>query len=415
MTARAHRLGLAALVVSLVAAPLSPLPARAEAAPSPAGARPAPAVSVVEAMRREIVESVIVTGTLVPRDEILVSPEIDGYRVTEVLVEEGARVARGQVLARLSHDLIDRQLAQQVALVDKATAAVPQAESTIEQAEAASLEARLAYERAKQLMQTGNGTAAILEGRTSTLRQAEGKLAYARNGLVIAKAELAQAKAVQDELELRLARTEIRAPEAGIVNRRTARVGITASSSAEPLFRLIARGEIELEGDVVETKLPLLREGRPAWIEIGAGERIRGSVRAVYPEVDKATRLGKVRIRLDADPRLRIGTFARGAVEIARTRGVTVPQASVLYGGAARSSVLVVAGDTVEARAIRTGLSDDDDVEIRSGLAEGERVVARAGSFLRDGDRVRPVPVAAAASAVAEASAQQDSADAGAP
>ena len=88
---------------------------------------------------------------------------------------------------------------------------------------------------------------------------------------------------------------------------------MAASTSSEPLFRLIARGEIELEGEVIETKLPLLREGRPAWIELGNGERVEGSVRVVYPEVDKATRLGKVRIKLQPDPRLRIGTFARAA------------------------------------------------------------------------------------------------------
>ncbi|MEH3148246.1 MAG: efflux RND transporter periplasmic adaptor subunit [Methylobacterium frigidaeris] len=351
----------------------------------------APAVTVVEAARREITETVVVTGTLVPRDEILVTPEIEGYRITELLVEEGMRVERGQVLARLSRDLIDRQIAQQSALVDKAAAAVPQAQNTIEQAEAAEVEARLAHDRARQLMQSGNATAVIMESRTAALRQAEGKLAFARNGLVMARAELAQARAMRDELDLRLARTEIRAPEAGIVSRRTARVGMTASASAEPLFRLIARGEIELEGEVVETRLPRLREGALAWIEIGEGEQVQGRVRAVYPEVDRASRLGKVRVRLDPDPRLRIGTFARGGVELARTRGVTVPQAAVLYGGPQRSSVLVVANDVVEARTVRTGLADDDDIEIRAGLESGERVVARAGSFLRDGDRVRPI------------------------
>ncbi|SOR32623.1 RND efflux transporter, MFP subunit (fragment) [Methylorubrum extorquens] len=326
------------------------------------------------------------------------------------------RVEKGQVLARLNRDLIDRQLSQQNALIDKVSAAVLQAQSNIEQAEAAELEARLAHDRAKQLIQTGITTAAVMENRTAALRQSEGKLAFARNGLAMAKAELAQAKAVRDELELRLARTEIRAPEAGIVSRRTARVGMATSASAEPLFRLIARGEIELEAEVIETKLPLLREGAPAFIEIGEGERVTGSVRAVYPEVDKASRLGKVRVRLDPDPRLRIGTFARGAVELARTRGVTVPQASVLYGGGKRSSVLVVAEDKVESREVRTGLSDDDDIEIRSGLAEGERVVARAGSFLRDGDRVRPVSLARQGqtpAAVSAAPSPQATADAG--
>ncbi|TXM79104.1 efflux RND transporter periplasmic adaptor subunit [Methylobacterium sp. WL69] len=387
----------------------------AQAETTPAKAPLPPTVSVVEAQRREIVETVTVTGTLVPRDEILVTPEIDGTRITEVLVEEGMRVERGQVLARLSRDLVDRQLAQQKALIDKAAAVVPQAQSSIEQAEAAETEARLSHERARQLLQTGNATAVILENRTSVLRQAEGKLAFARNGLIIAKAELAQARAVRDELELRLARTEIRAPEAGIVSRRTARVGMAASAASEPLFRLIARGEIELEGEVIETKLPQLREGKPAWIVLGDGERVQGSVRAIYPEVDKASRLGKVRVRLDADPRLRIGTFARGGVELARTRDVTVPQASVLYGADRRSTVLVVTGDRVEAREVRTGLSDDDDIEIRKGLDAGERVVARAGSFLRDGDRVRPVMVAAPAPAMTAKPSPLTTAEAGVP
>lgn len=376
----------------------------------------APTVSVVEATRRETVATVTVTGTLVPRDEVLVTPEIDGYRVAEVLVEEGARVAKGQVLARLARDLIDRQIAQQDAVVAKAEAAVLQSQSNIEQAEAAETEARLGLERARSLMATGNTTAVVMETRTSALRQAEGKLAFARNGLVMAKADLTQARAARDELSLRLARTEIRAPEAGIVSRRSARVGLAASSTAsEPLFRLIARGEIELEGEVVETKLPLLREGVPAWIELGDGSRVAGRVRAVYPEVDKATRLGKVRVRLDPDPRLRIGTFARGGVELARSRGVSVPQASVLYGGG-RRSVLVVSGDRVEDRTVRTGIADEDTIEVRAGLNEGERVVARAGSFLRDGDRVRPVLEASGSPpATATMPALQESAEAGVP
>ena len=399
---------------ALLALGLSAASARDEAAAA-LKPLPAPAVSVVEATRRETVETVTVTGTLVPRDEILVTPEIDGYRVTEVLVEEGARVTKGQVLARLARDLIDRQIAQQDAVVAKAEAAVPQSQSSIEQAEAAETEARLSLDRAKTLISTGNTTAVVMETRTSALRQAEGRLAFARNGLAMARADLAQARAVRDELSLRLARTEIRAPEAGIVSRRTARVGLAASAASEPLFRLIARGEIELEGEIVETKLPLLREGAPAWIDLGESGRVAGRVRAVYPEVDKATRLGKVRVRLDPDPRLRIGTFARGGVELGRSRGVSVPQASVLYGGG-RRRVLVVAGDRVEDRTVRTGIADEDTIEIRAGLNEGERVVARAGSFLRDGDRVRPVLEAPPpAPAVAAVPAPRDTAEAGVP
>jgi RND family efflux transporter MFP subunit len=407
------------LVLKAAAGPLVALclglqigPAWAESAAPKPGPGLAPVVSVVEAVGREIVESAVVTGTLVPRDEILVTPEVDGFRITEVLVEEGMQVERGQVLARLSRDLIDRQIAQQNALVDRATAAVPQAENNIQQAEATELEARLAFERAKQLGQTGNSTAVVLESRTAALRQAESRVAFTRNGLIIAKAELAQARAVRDELQLRLARTDIRAPEAGIVNRRAARVGMTASASAEPLFRIIARGEIELEGEIIGSKLPLLKAGTEATIDMEDGESIRGSVRAVYPEIDKATRLGKVRVQLPRDPRLRIGAFVRGTVVIARNQGVTVPQAAVLYGGERRSTVLVVTDGRVEAREVRTGLGDDDDIEIRSGLTAGDAVVARAGSFLRNGDRVRAVPAAKPTNSVEATSSLRATAEA---
>ena len=238
-------------------------------------------------------------------------------------------------------------------------------------------------------MQSGNATAAIMETRTAALRQAESRSGFARNGLVIAEADLAQSRAVREELRLRLSRTDIRAPEAGIVNRRAARVGMTASTSGEPLFRLIARGEIELEAEITETKIASLKPGNAVVVALGGGDRVAGSIRAVYPEIDRTTRLGKLRIRLEPDPRLRIGAFVRASVEVARTVGVTVPQEAVLYESDRRSTVMVVLDGIVHARDVRTGLVDDAGVEVKTGLAEGELVVARAGSFLREGDRVR--------------------------
>ena len=108
--------------------------------------------------------------------------------------------------------------------------------------------------------------------------------------------------------------------------------------------------------------------------------------------MDRATRLGKVRIRLGDDPALRIGAFARGNVEVARRTGVAVPVSSLLYAADGRASVLVAKDGRVEARSVTTGLSAEGFTEIRAGVAAGEPVVARAGSFLRDGDRVRAVP-----------------------
>lgn len=349
-----------------------------------------PSVTVASADEREIVERAVVTGTLVPRDEVLVAPEIEGLRITEVLVEEGAVVKQGQVLARLSRDILETQLAQNTASLSRAEAAIAQARSQILQSEAAQVEANAALDRSRALMRGGNTTEAVLEQRVSAARVAEGRLAASRDALRMAEADRAAAQAQRQELQVRLARTEIRAPAPGVISRKSARLGASATAVGEPLFRIIANGEIELEGEVTELQLPRIREGAPAQIAGDSGRIIEGKVRNVFPEVDRATRLGKVRIALPKDPALRIGSFARGNVEIARRTGVAVPVASVVYG-VDGATVLAVVEDRVQARRVKPGLSAAGFVQVTEGLAAGERVVARAGSFLRDGDLVRPV------------------------
>jgi hypothetical protein len=138
--------------------------------------------------------------------------------------------------------------------------------------------------------------------------------------------------------------------------------------------------------------MPQLREGAAARVTIDGHRFITGRIRNIFPEVDRATRLGKVRIALPKDKALRIGSFARGTVEVARRTGVAVPTASVLYG-AEGPTVLAVVSDRVETRRVRTGLSAEGFIELVEGLRPGEFVVARAGSFLRNGDLVRPIPV----------------------
>lgn len=365
-------------------------PARA-ADPAPASGTAAPAVTVVPVADRELVLEAAITGTLVPRDEVLVSPELDGNLLTDVLVEEGDHVVQGQVLARLSHDMLDTEIAQQAATVAKSEAAVIQAQNSITQAQADQTQSRLALDRARSLVISGSTTAAALETATASAQAANGRLGFAQSGLVAAEADLAHARAVANELAVKLGKTALRAPVDGIVSRRTARVGMRASASQD-LFRLIGHGTVELEGDVVETRIADMRAGEPATVSLGDGAPVSGRVRVVYPEVDKLTRLGKVRITLGDDPRLHIGAFARGTVEVKRARGLAVPVAAVLYGDAGPTVLVVRADNSVESRAVGTGLVDRDWVAITSGLAPGERIVARAGSFLQAGDTVTPVP-----------------------
>ncbi|MGA0563887.1 efflux RND transporter periplasmic adaptor subunit [Ancylobacter sp. VNQ12] len=371
-------------------------PAQADvAAPAPNAVRGI-TISVVPATRREVVERLPVTGTLVAREEIMVGPEIDGYRITDILVEEGDRVEKGQALARLSRDTLDTLLAQNTANAARAQAAIAQQKAQLQQALAQRTEAEAAVERARTLIKTGATSQEVLDQRERAVKVAAAQVTANEEAVTAAEADAAQIKANRDEIEVRLARTDIKAPEAGIISSRAARLGaIVLSANAEPLFRIVRDGAIDLDAEVPESALPRVMPGLPVSVTpAGFTTPIEAKVRLVGANVDTTTRLARVAVALPDDPRLRPGAYGRGVIEIARHEGVALPQSAVQFASDG-VFVLVVENDIVRRRAVKTGLQGDGVIEIVEGVTEGESVVARAGGFLRDGDRVTPVPLTA--------------------
>jgi multidrug efflux pump subunit AcrA (membrane-fusion protein) len=184
----------------------------------------------------------------------------------------------------------------------------------------------------------------------------------------------------------------LRAPAAGVVTRSTAMVGAVASPMAEPLYRIMIDGDIELEVDVPSIHMPKLRsDGRQtARVEVENGTELSGLVRLVPGEIDRTTQLGKVRLSIDRNPSLRIGMFARAAIDASRSCGVAVPRSAVTYRTEG-ASVQVIVKDVVKTQHVATGLTSDSDIEIKSGVNEGDVLVASAGTSLHDGDAVTAV------------------------
>ncbi len=350
----------------------------------------APSVTVSKVAIESFVETAAVSGSLVPREEILVSPEVEGLRVLELLADEGDKVKKGQVLARLVAEQLDAQLAQNDANLARSDAAIAQAESQIVQSEAQSKEAAAQLERAVPLKQSGYLSGATYDQRESAARTTAAQLIAARDGLRAAKAEKAQIEAQRRELMWRRQNTEVTAPADGVISRRMGRIGGMASAAGEPMFRIIQNGEIELDAEIVETELRKVKVGQKAIVTVPENGDFEGTVRLVSPEVDKATRLGRVKIFLGVNPVLRIGSYARGRIETASSRGLAVPASAVAFEQGSKS-VQVVRNDTVQKLPVSVGLVTGDLVEIKSGIKEGDLVVTRAGTFLRDGDVVRPI------------------------
>jgi HlyD family secretion protein len=381
------------LCVALLGWPAAPTANAAD--PAPVAAPRPPSVSIATAASGTLAETILLTGTLVARDEVMVGAEIDGLAITELLAEEGDKVTRGQVLARLSRDMLDAQFAQNAAALSRALAAIAQARNQIAEAEATARQADAAFARARSLEERGNTTAETLEQREAASLVARARVSVAEDALRLAQADKEMAEAQRQEIQVRLARTEIKAPAAGTISRRDARLGALVSSVAEPLFRIIGAGTIEVEADVPEISLARLRVGQKALVRpAGMREPVSARVRLVSPEVNRTSRLGHVRLSVDRVPGLAVGAFARGTVEVDRRDGTLVPLSAVLYrlDGAI---VQVVRDGVVETRSVTLGLKADVKAEIRKGIDPGEQVIAISGTFVRDGDRVTPVPLSA--------------------
>ncbi|HEY5794423.1 MAG TPA: biotin/lipoyl-binding protein, partial [Bosea sp. (in: a-proteobacteria)] len=148
-------LSLLALAAGLVSASQAQTPAAASVQGAPAAG---PSVTVTKAKVSEIVQSVVVSGSMIARDEVMVQPEVDGLAIVAILAEEGDRVAAGQVLARLSRTTLEVQKAQNDAQIARAEAAVAQANAQIVEAEANVVQANNAFDRTKALRDSGNAS-----------------------------------------------------------------------------------------------------------------------------------------------------------------------------------------------------------------------------------------------------------------
>jgi multidrug efflux pump subunit AcrA (membrane-fusion protein) len=182
----------------------------------------------------------------------------------------------------------------------------------------------------------------------------------------------------------------LKSPVNGIITRRATMVGSMASTQAEPLFRIMVDGKIELDAEVPSVHLPKLKAGAPARVSIDGGPEINGKVRLVSNEVNQRGQLGRVRLSLDNDPYLRIGMFAHAAIDASRSCGVSIPRSAVI-SRTEGMAVQVVRDGKIETRSIRVGLFSDNAIEVREGLRAGDTVVANAGTSLRDGDAVKTI------------------------
>jgi RND family efflux transporter MFP subunit len=301
-------------------------------------------------------------GNVVAWQEAVIGPEIANYRITEVRVQVGDVVRKGQVLARIANDTVASELAE--------------VKASVVELEAAAAEAKANADRAKELREQG-----FYSSQLNTQYQTAQHTAQAR---------LAAGQARLQAASLKMDKTGVLAPDDGVISARSATVG-SLTQPGQELFRLIRGGRLEWRAEVTSADLGRLKPGMSAMLIAPGGDTVKGAVRAVAPSIDPQTRNGLVYVDLPASPAVRAGMFARGAFELGRSPALTLPQtAVVLREGFAY--LFRLEGDARVAQVkVELGRRLGERVEVLSGLPAGTQVVESGASFLADGDTVKVV------------------------
>ncbi|MFN4201961.1 MAG: efflux RND transporter periplasmic adaptor subunit [Tabrizicola sp.] len=375
------------------------LPALAEGAAAaealPAAVPAAPAITVAEVAPRLLSDRVIASGMIAAVEEVQVAPFVEGQPLDRLLADVGDMVAAGQVLALLSRTTLDLQRTEAAASLAAARSAIAQAEAQLVEAEAAAAEATRVVERTAKLRQSGTVPQATWDTVQANATAANARVTVARQGLEATRAQLALAEARLENVDLMLSRTEVKAPVAGKIVARNARIGAIATAAGQPMFVIVRDAALELRADVAETDLLRLAPGQKARLRaVGMSHTLTGTVRLVEPSIDPVTRLGRARIEIDQDSDLRTGMFVEAEILTAEREALAVP-VTAIGSSPDGATVMRVRDGVVERVVVTTGIRDGGMVEIVSGLAAGDQVVLKAGAFVRAGDRINPVPTPA--------------------
>ena len=371
--------------------PAPALRAEADAAAATPVVQNLPAITVSEVVQRKMTDRVLASGLVAAVEEVQVAPLIEGQPLEALLADVGDMVAKDQVLATLSRSTLELQETEAVASLASARAGIAQGEAQMVEAEAAEAEARRVAERTEKLREQGTAPQAQLDNATAAATSAAARVTVALEGLEAARAQLALAEARLENIRLQLSRTEVKAPVAGKIIARNAKLGAVATAAGEPMFVIVRDGELELRADVAEADVLRLGENQPARLRaVGMAEVLTGHVRLVEPTINPTTRLGRARITIDDEAALRSGMFVEAEVIVAERGGLAVPL-TALAASAQGISVLRVVDGLVERVPVRIGIREGTQVEILEGLSAGEQVVTKAGAFVRAGDRINPV------------------------
>ena len=334
-------------------------------------------VTIVTATVGSVESALEISGTLTPLSRVAIKPKLPGT-IERMLVDIGDAVTVGQTIATIDRREIDAQ-------ADSAIAMVSVGKAALEAAEAALANAVLEHDRAKNLFEKGALPRQRLDGAQTAHRSAVAQRDLAAANIAQADAALRRAREVQRN-------ATITSPVTGYVVERNYDAG--AIPGDLPVVVVADMRQMKLEAGVSELEAGRMRVGLKANVLVQAkpGQTFEGQLAAIAPEVDARNRHFKIDVRVPNGNRaLLSGMYATARIiESTVADAVVVPKDAVMTKDGKRI-VQKVQGDTLSTVVVTEGLSDGTRVQIISGLAAGDTVLADARRQIPAGSKVRGI------------------------
>ncbi len=363
-------------LLSAITATTTPLTGCSEHRSTPAPAAPIiKGIPVLQVKESALPDTLEVVGTVRARTSALVSARIPGT-VSVLHVHEGDRVRKGQLLARL-------ESGESAAQATAALAAIDEAKRGLDEAQAQRKLADATFARFKALYDEQALTRQEFE-----TRQTERELA--RQGVARAEARLRQVQENARAAGTMADYSKIIAPISGIITTKQADLGATVFPG-QPLMTIDDEGSYQLELAVPESYATKVHPGSPVQITLDAfPTTISTRVAELVPAADPGSRTFTAKVKLHVAG-LRSGMFGRGSIALGgTTKTILVPRRAVFERGALTAVWAVDRDNSIRMHLVKTGKAVRDQVEILSGLLDGDRIAASDSAQFRDGARLEP-------------------------
>jgi RND family efflux transporter MFP subunit len=368
-----------------------------------AAAIPRAAVAIVR--RAPVVKSLTVAGEFVPFQEVELHAKVAGF-IRRINVDIGDRVRAGEVLAILEVPELNAQVSGAEAGVRHSQEEIGLAKSEVARAEANHAALHMAADRLRQAAAARPGMIAQqeLDDAEAKDRASEAQVAVAKSTVAAQEQQLDVAKAERMHYTSLADYSKITAPFDGIVTWRYADTGAliqagTSNAGSMPVVKVAEVSTLRLRIPVPESLAGYVREGDVADVRVQAtGDRFEGKVVRTTGALDRTTRSLQVEVDV-VNPKRKLtpGMYADVSLRIAGNPDALIVPVEAVDRGTSGTAVLVVnTNNTVERRAVRTGLETPNEVQILDGVRDGERVIVGNLASFEPGQRVEARPSAMA-------------------